>query len=174
MIKPIDFYSPETTVFPTLGDNFAKSGVLDPMALYLILDWKSPRARTRHRDRLIRIAGSFNEAVSRLAAGLHTATDAEQQLGFLLTDWEFKLPTASAILAVLYPETFTVYDIRVCDALGDFHRLGNMNWSPALWQEYQRFLNAVRDAAPQCLTLRDCDRTIWGQNKRDQLLKELA
>jgi hypothetical protein len=27
---------------------------------------------------------------------------------------------ASAILTVLYPESCTVYDVRVCDVLGDF------------------------------------------------------
>jgi hypothetical protein len=87
------------------------------MALYLILDWKSSRARTRHRSRLAGIAGSFNAAVGEIAADLHAAASPEQRLGVLLTKWGFRLPTASAILSILYPDIFTIYDIRVCNAL---------------------------------------------------------
>jgi len=109
-----------------------------------------------------------------IAADLRMATDPEQQLGLLLTKWGFRLQTASAILAVLYPDTFTIYDIRVCNSLCAFHQLGDMKWSPRAWQEYQRFVVAVRDAAPEGLSLRDCDRWLWGKNKREALLKELA
>jgi hypothetical protein len=73
-----------------------------------------------------------------------------------------------------YPDTFTIYDIRVCDMLRAFHQLGDMKWSHKAWQEYQRFVVAVQAAAPQGLSLRDCDRWLWGQNKRQALLNELA
>jgi hypothetical protein len=62
-MNPAVYYSPETLLFPTLAQSFADTGVLDPVALYLILDWKAPRARMRHRSRLARSAGSFNTAV---------------------------------------------------------------------------------------------------------------
>ena len=28
-----------------------------------------------------------------------------------MTRWKFRLPTASAILSVLYPDMFTIYDV---------------------------------------------------------------
>jgi hypothetical protein len=112
--------------------------------------------------------------VNEIAADLHAATGPEQQLGLLLIKWGFRLPTASAILAVLYPDMFTIYDVRVCKTLSAFHQLGGMKWSPKAWGEYQRFIVAVRDAAPQGLSLRDCDRWLWGRDKREALLKELA
>ena len=34
-----------------------------------------------------------------------------------MRDWKLRLPTASAVLTVLYPEDFTVYDQRVCKML---------------------------------------------------------
>jgi hypothetical protein len=123
--------------------------------------------------RLARIGGSFKAAVSEIAADLHGATGPEQRLGLLLTKWGFRLPTASAILTVLFPDVFTIYDIRVCNALDAFHKLGGMTWSPKAWEEYQRFICAVRDAAPQGLSLRDCDRWLWGQDKRGTLRNEL-
>jgi hypothetical protein len=137
LFDPIAYYSPETLMFPAIAQTFVDKGILDPMALYLILDWKAPRARTRHRDRLAEIAGSFNAAVNDIAADLYAASGPEQQLGLLLTKWGFRLPTASAILTVLYPNIFTIYDIRVCNALHAFHQLGAMKWSPTasrLWR----------------------------------------
>ena len=87
----------------------------------------------------------------------------------LLTNWGFLLPTASAILTVLYPDIFTVYDSRVCDTLRDFHNLGGRKWSSKTWGEYQRFISAVRHAAPQGLTLRDCDRWLSGARQAGQV-----
>jgi len=75
-----------------------------------------------------------------------------------LTKWGFRLPTASAILAVLYPDTFTVYDKRACDALGKFHNLADRKWSAETWYEDRRFIAKVRKAAPAGFRLRDCDR----------------
>jgi hypothetical protein len=174
LFDPIAYYSPETRIFPAIAQSFSATGTLDPAALYLILDWKAPRARTQHRSRLASIAGSFNRAASAIAGELHAATAPEEKLGLLLTKWGFRLPTASAILTVLYPDMFTIYDVRVCNTLRAFHKLGSMKWSPKTWGEYQRFIGAVRDAAPQGLSLRDCDRWLWGRDKQKALLSELA
>lgn len=167
------YYSPEANLFSALAKNFAKTGQLDPEAFYLILDWKAARARKKHLHRLAKSAGSFDKAVSQIAIELHEAAERER-LGILMIKWGFLLPTATAILSVLYPDRFTVYDIRVCKALGDFDRLGNMKWSEKLWQEYQRFITAVRNATPSGLTLRECDRWLWGRDKRRDLRNELA
>ena len=130
MFDPIAYYNPEKLIFPEIAQSFSDNGTLDPIGLYLILDWKAPRARTKHRSRLASIAGSFSRAASEIAAELHAAPAPEEKLGLLLTKWGFQLPTASAILTVLYPDMFTVYDRRVCNTLPAFHKLGSMKWSP--------------------------------------------
>jgi len=173
-IGPLAYYNPETYLFPLIERRFAENGSLDARALHLIIDWKASRARTLHRDRLIAASGSFEAAAEGIAADLRTAPGPEQRLQALLTTWGFRLPTASAILAVLYPDTFTVYDIRVCNILGRFHGLGDRRWSPALWSEYQAFAAAVRSAAPAGLSLRDCDRWLWGKHKQAAMTQELA
>jgi hypothetical protein len=174
LVDPIAYYNPETLLFPAVARGFADTGALDPEVLYLILDWKAPRARTRHRARLARVAGSFSAAVKNIAVELRAATGPEQQLELLSTKWGFRLPTASAILTVLYPDIFTVYDIRVCNTLNAFHQLSDTKWSRTVWREYQRYTVAVRNAAPEGLSLRDCDRWLWGRDKREALRKELA
>jgi hypothetical protein len=93
LFDPIAYYRPETHIFPAIQERFADKGIIDPMALYVILDWKSSRARTRHRSRLAGIGGSFEAAVKQIAAGLHAATGPEQRLELLLTTWGFRLPT---------------------------------------------------------------------------------
>lgn len=35
----------------------------------------------------------------------------------LVKKWEFFLPTAAAILTILYPDEFAIFDWRVCDEL---------------------------------------------------------
>ena len=114
--------------------------------------------------------------MSEIAANLHNALEPDQRVGVLMTKpkWGFLLPTASAILTVLYPDSFSVYDRRVCKELRDFDGLANMNWSADLWREYQRFVVAVRSAAPSELSLRDCDRWLWGRDKREAMCVELA
>ena len=78
------------------------------------------------------------------------------------------LPMATGILTVLYPEDFTVYDVRVCDVLGDFHKLKHRKFSPKLWDCYEEFVDKVRAATPQEPSLRDKDRYLWGRSFFEQ------
>ena len=173
MLDQTHFYSPENTLFPELAARFERTGQLTAEELYLILDWKAARARTRHLRRLTK-GRTFSRAADDLARAVHGAPDDEDRLKLLLAEpWSFALPTATAILTVLYPDRFTVYNIRVCDALGDFHRLGSRRWSEQSWAEYGGFVAAVRSAAPGHLNLRDADRWLWGQDKRKALRREL-
>jgi len=168
------YYWPETNLFSALAQDFAKTGQLHPEELYLILDWKASRARTHHVHRLTELAGSFDKAASEIATDIWKADTPDQCLGVLMTKWGFLLPTASAILTVLFPDKFTIYDRRVCKALGDFDKLANWKWSDKLWQEYQRLIAAVQSAAPSGLSLRNCDRWLWGRDKREVMLAELG
>jgi hypothetical protein len=177
-LEPISYYNPEALLFPALAQRFAETGQLEPEELYLILDWKAPRARTRHLKRLAKRSGSFEVATRVIAACLHTVKEPQERLRLLLQDWKFYLPTATAIVAVLYPDTYTIYDVRVCDALGGFHKL-NRTWSQELWVGYQEFIEAVRAealkaGAPAGTSLRDCDRWLWGKHKQEQMCREIG
>jgi hypothetical protein len=172
-LTPAAFYWPEVELFPALQQRFAETGELDPLGFYAILDWKAARARTRHLERLSDNPEGFTGAVAMIAAGLRSSAARRDRLVFLMQCWKFRLPTASAILAVLYPDDFTVYDVRVCDVLGDFGGLGDKAWSENLWSEYERYLAAVRNSAPPGTSLRECDRRLWSASKRTALSYEL-
>jgi len=75
---------------------------------------------------------------------------------------------------VLYPESCTVYDVRVCDALGDFRTTQYRTDFEALWDEYRRFVAAVHEAVNRDYDLRDKDRWLWGKSFCQRLEADLA
>lgn len=53
---------------------------------------------------------------------------------------------ASAILTVLYPEEFTVYDIRACEQLGGGHeKAGNTSKFEQMWRGYLELANDIKE-----------------------------
>jgi hypothetical protein len=92
----------------------------------------------------------------------------------MIEEWGFRLPMASAILTVLYPKDFTVYDNRVCDALGDFKDAQYKTRFEALWSRYSEYIQAVRAAVPGHELLRDKDRYLWGKSFAEQLERDVA
>jgi len=80
----------------------------------------------------------------------------------------------SAILTVLYPDDFTVYDRRVCDMLNSHHFLAGRSNLEARWQGYLEFREAVSRSAPDRLSLRDKDRYLWAQSRHEDLMRAVA
>ena len=80
---------------------------------------------------------------------------------------------ATAILTVLYPADFTVYDTRVCEQLAAFENLAHRKFSDELWADYRRFLEAVSAAVPGRISLRDKDRYLWGRSFHEQVVNDL-
>lgn len=102
--------------------------------------------------------------------GLSAASQSPQQGRDFL---KLLLPMASAILTVLYPYDFTIYDIRVYGELGDFEWVQNKTRYDDLWDGYSKYFTAVGYAAPAELSLRDRDRWLWGRSFYEQLRREI-
>ena len=169
------FYDLESYLFDVVGQRFRDNGRLEAFDFFCIVIWKANRAKSRVARRLLDFGGgSLEDAVRTLTEGLAGLREPKERLRYLLEEWGFRLPMASAILAVLYPDDFTVYDIRVCDSIGGFHSTGNRTEFSKLWDEYVQFRKAVEEAAPQTLTLRDKDRYLWGKSFHDQLQRDIA
>lgn len=163
----------ERYLFSDVGPRFIETGEIDPADFYMMIIWKANRAKTRVRDRLNKRDGSFTAAVQNIAASLYASDCPKRRLEVLMKDWQFRLPMATAILTILYPSEFTVYDVRVCGELGKFRELANRKFSDRLWNDYQRFLDAVKDATPAGLSLRDKDRYLWGRSFYNGVTKDL-
>ena len=116
----------------------------------------------------------LDTAVAILLSEICHAEDSCARLAVLIERWGFRLPMASAILTVLYPDQFTIYDVRVCDILGDFHDAQNKTKYNKLWERYVAFIAAVREAVPSESLLRDKDRFLWGQSFASQLQRDVS
>jgi hypothetical protein len=58
----------------------------------------------------------------RIASELNKTPDREERLRVLVKKWEFFLPTAAAILTILYPDEFAIFDWRVRDELNSEYK----------------------------------------------------
>ncbi len=169
-------YNLEDYLFDTVRQRFQADGFLTAYDFFCIISWKANRAKSYVARRLLKQGhDNLDAAVYALTASLAERPSAKERLRYLWDwgGWEFRLPIASAILTVLYPEDFTVYDTRVCGVLNDFHSLGDVSVFEKLWPRYQDFKTAVERTAPEALTLRDKDRYLWGQSFHTQLVADI-
>lgn len=178
-LEYLQIYQLETYLLDTVRLRFQQQGNLSAFDFFCIVIWKANRAKTKIAKRLIAKSGgkTLEEAVHQLTTGIYCQETPKDRLLYLLQEeWGFLLPMASAILTILYPDDFTVYDVRVCDALGDHQQLANISVAKfeQLWAGYIRFRDAVKQAEPDGLSLRDKDRYLWGKSFSIQLQKDIS
>jgi hypothetical protein len=169
----LSYYDLERYLLEEVNPRFHAEGSIGAFDLFSIIIWKANRAKSKIAKRLLTRFLDLETAARTLTAAAYKAPIAEQRLLILLGGFGFGLPMATAILSMLYPDEFTVYDVRVCEQLNRFQNLGNR--TPArVWPEYQQYRQAVLDTAPTGLSLRDADRYLWARSTADQLRGQIA
>jgi len=159
----------EDYLFHDVRERFQSEKQLNAFDFFCIIIWKANRAKSKIARRIIDKSGSLENGVNRLSNQIFKAADNKERLRILIQEWKFRLPMASAILTVLYPEDFTVYDIRVCEAIGGFHSVNNKVRFESIWDGYVKYLEKVQTIAPEISNLRDKDRYLWGKSFCDDL-----
>ena len=172
-MDPLEFYDLETYILESVGPAFHKRGHLSAEEFFAIIMWKANRAKSKVAKRLMGRGLPLQEAVRRLTQELHEAPDDLCRFT-VLHDWGLRLPMASAVLTILWPEHFSVYDERVRDQLGDFKHIAGRTKLASLWQGYCEYMEAVKATAPSHLSLRDKDRFLWGKSVLEQLHSDVA
>ena len=167
------YYNLENYILTDVRNNFNKEGYINAFDFFCIIIWKANRAKTRIAQRLSNRNHDLEQSVRELTSKIFKATDQKEKLEVLLVDYGFRLPMSSAILSILYPDSFTVYDVRVCDTLNNFKGLDNKSNFDELWRGYEDYINCVRAYGPQNLSLRDKDRLLWGKSFYEQLTKDI-
>jgi hypothetical protein len=165
-----DLYWLESYLFSEVSPRFAQTRTISAFDFFCIVIWKANRAKSKVARRLLN-AGFVDlpSAVAKLASDIDMLPEPKDRLRVLIEKWHFRLSMASAILTVLYPEEFTVYDVRVCETLRDFVSLSDRTNFESLWEGYTSFVDRVRAVAPAGLSLRDKDRWLWGRSVTQQL-----
>jgi len=160
----LKYYKLEDYIFEEVRNNFNKRGYLLSEEFFSIIIWKANRAKTKIKKRLLE-RGNVQKSVKELTGEIYKADNLEEKLNILTKEWGFYLPMATAILTVLYPKEFTIYDIRVREQL-------NLKETASVKKYFSEFLPMVKDfAKKQNLSLRDADRYLWGKSFHEDIKK---
>jgi hypothetical protein len=168
------YYDLERYLLEEVQPRFCKKQIVSTFDFFCIVIWKANRSKSRiSKLMLSKAAANLDEAVAALISELVSAPTNKEKLYVLIQRWKFRLPMASAILAILYPLDFTVYDVRVCEIHKDFKKLKDTTNFEDLWVGYSAYICAVWKSAPIATTLRDKDRYLWGQSFAIQLKRDI-
>jgi len=169
------FYNLESYIFDKVRCRFIEQGYLSAFDFFCIVIWKANRAKSKIAKMLLskKKGDNLDAIVKKLTAGLAKKSTPKGKMCYLIQKWGFKLPMASAILTALYPDEFTIYDVRVCDSLDAFHNLGSRSKFENIWSGYLDFKQKVEESAPKGLVLRDKDRYLWGKSFYNQLIDDI-
>ena len=168
-------YDEERYLFGVVGPRFREQGWLNAYDLMSIVRWKANRAITTIARSLVRTSGSDLQSAARaLTRDIHRAESDKERFFVVSGKWKFRLPMASAVLTVLLPNRFTVYDVRACNILGGFTDIAQRTNLERRWEGYLEFKSAVERYAPGGLSLRDKDRYIWALSRHNSLCEFLT
>jgi hypothetical protein len=166
------YYDLETFLFEDVSKRFHDHGSIGGFDFFSIIIWKANRAKSVTAKRLRKCTSpgeTLDALCHRLTGEVFRAPNSETRFLILVRPpWKFGLPMASAILTVLYPDVFTIYDYRVCAEIGDFSSLTNIADSARLWIGYNKFIQSVQLASTEKY-LRDKDRFLIGRSLAKQL-----
>ncbi len=174
------FHNLERYVSDKVHRRFHEHGSLDSFDFFCIIIWKANRAKSKVAERVARLDNlkgkGLDGRIRNLTETLFKIQENKGRMRYLMKGIGFRLPMASSILTVLYPDDFTVYDVRVCSQLRDektHRRLANKVDFDSIWTGYIQFKKAVEEETPSHLSLRDKDRYLWGKSFHDQLRRDL-
>lgn len=168
------YYDLESYLFGEVSKSYRQTNTLTAFDFFCIIVWKANRAKSKVAKRLLACGHkNLDDAVAALLCHITASAEPKHRLRVLIADWGFRLPMASAILTVLFPEEFSIYDVRVCDTLNDFADAQYKTRFDDLWSRYSEYLQAVSAAVIGERSLRDKDRFLWGRSFATQLERDI-
>lgn len=165
------YYDLESYLLQVVRIRFHQEGSLSAHDFFCIVIWKSNRAKSIIAKRLISQFGDLQEAVRTISQTLANQNSSHFQRFEYLIGLGFRLPMVSAILTVLYPNEFTVFDFRVCSfpKLHQFAKLDQVRSVKLMWEGYQNYIGMVVANTPSWMSLRIKDHYLWGRSFFEQL-----
>jgi len=156
----LKYYFLEDYLFNDIKRSFQEKGYLTSQEFFCIVIWKANRAKSKILHRLLSRRNGLGNVIKEISSEIAVAPNKYERLRILLEKWQFRLPMASAILTVLYPDDFTIYDVRVCKELNikDFS-----NKKSCINDYFKIFLPGVKGVKKN-KTLRENDRYLWGRS----------
>lgn len=170
-------YNREEYIFDDINNRFRDDKFLSAEDFFFIVIWKSNRAKSTISNLITNgnhDGAILKDKVKELTSAIYLASSSKDKMN-ILYDWGFSLPMASAILTALYPQDFTVYDMRICKMLDAFKNLANKRlFDDLLWAGYQQYVLRVASSVEENMSLRDKDRYLWGKSFYEELRVDIA
>jgi len=167
--------SEEEMLFKELHNSFNKKHYLTAEEFFSIVVWKSPRAKTKVLNGLIKKSLSIEEITRDF-----NNRDSEGKIKSLVGRFGgipgVGMPIASAILSVCYPKEFTVVDIRAKKSLENIGRSVNGNPSENI-DSYLGYVKiCLEESKKENVSLREFDKILFGRDIYEGKggIKELA
>jgi hypothetical protein len=173
----LKYYHLEKYLFNDVSNHFRTDGHITAFDFFCIVIWKANRSKSKIANRLLdKKLGQENldSAAKVLTSAIFKAESSKQRLEIIMKTWGFRLPMASAILTVLYPDEFTVYDVRVCEMLQAFKDVQHKSHFDDIWCGYEKYVQTVKNGVIEQAALRDKDRWLWGKSFASQLESDIA
>lgn len=169
----LGLYHLEGYLFDTVHERFRVEGELGAFDFFCIVVWKANRAKSKIAKRLLANGHADLEAVATDLTRRIAAQSSPRERLRVALEAGLRLPLATALLTVLYPDEFTVYDVRVCGVLGRHENVGGWTRFDRIWDGYLAYRSDVESAAPRHLSLRDKDRWLWARSFGMQLRQDI-
>ena len=167
------YYNLEKYLFEELGEKFQRDQNLNVFDFFCIVIWKANRAKSKVAYRIRSKEQDLEKAIMEITQSIYQATDDKQRLFILMEVWKLRLPMSTAILSVLYPDRFTVYDYRVCEQIGEYRDLGNKINFDSIWMGYCQYKDSVHEFFASEDQLREKDKCLWGKSFHDDLMEDI-
>ena len=174
------YYFLEDYLFGEVSNNFNKNHCLTTEEFFAIVIWKRNASKTKIKNGLL----NKNKSVNDLSIEICKAKTPQEKLNILTSIPQIGISIASAILAVCYPNDFTIVDIRACNSLqkepfcvADFPYERFVFKNDASKKLYLRYVDKCKELSSQKgFCLRDFDRILFGMDWYDGKdgLKELT
>lgn len=162
IIKYTELYDTEKYIFNVVGIEARKQGYLTFDDFFKICMWKSSRPKQRYIKN--------KETVKVITKTAFSKTDEKEKMKLLCKLNGVGIPTASAILTVVYPKRYAVIDVRCLEILNDkFQTNFKKSMTLKSWLEY---LEKMRNLANNFgITPRQLDMALFAMH-REKLEKE--
>lgn len=152
---------------------FEKNHYIETFDFFCIIIWKANRAKSKIYKRLSKQGKlNINDEIKALTFKIYNTKEPKEKLKILLKEYRLRLPMATAILTMLYPDDFTIYDIRVCNMFNKFYKINNLENFEKTWIGYSEYLKEVGNYNSE-LSLRDNDKLLWGKSFYNDLVNDI-
>lgn len=152
-------YDTENYLFDVVGKNIRKKGYLNFEEFYAIAMWKSPRQKQKY---LLN-----KKLVTPKTKAAFKLKDEKSRMLKLCELEGVAIPTASAILAVAFPDDYAIIDIRCLNALKDLKY--DISTYPRIntWLQYIDIMRSIAKKYSD-ITPRDIDKALFAKHRIEQ------